>query len=457
LLFLNHEITPIVRNLGSIGASGDLVPLAQIAGSIIGLGPGYRVYFQGNEIDARTALKNIGLSSLPLRGREGLALVNGTSVLTAMAAQCIYDARLILNVALGIHGLFIQALLGAKESFDPFIHSLKPHPGQVDVARRMLALLDGSQLTADHELIQTDLVQDRYSIRCLAQYLGPIADGLQHVADQVTIEMNSVDDNPIVDSLRERILCNGNFLGQFVGIGMDQMRYYMALLAKHMDAQIGLLVTPEFNRGLPACLAFEDGRSIKFGLKGLQICGNSILPRLLHLSGPIVPFFPTYAEQFNQNVNSQGFNSAILACESIDLMSHYLAVACIFAVQAVEQRSFSQRKSYLAAGALSPALVPMYETIYDVLQKTPSITYPLISSNSDQHLDELVEEIYRDLKDPDSKLFGCVCFETKSTRGPRHGTAKAERMANFWRGARNRSGLPEIPGDVDQRTDRFVR
>jgi phenylalanine ammonia-lyase len=242
----------------------------------------------------------------------------------------------------------------------------------------------------------------------LAQYLGPIADGLRQITTQVTIEMNSVDDNPVTDSPHKRILHNGNFFGQYIGIGMDQLRYYMALVAKHTDAQIGPLVTPEFNRGLPACLAFEEGDSAELGLKGLQICGNSILPRLLHLGQPIVPFFPTHAEQFNQNINSQGFNSAVLASEAMDLMRHYLAIASVFAVQAIEQRSFKQRKSYLATEVLSPALVPLYETIYGVLQKKPSATQPLVPHNSGQGLDELVQRIYLEFKKPGSKLFDCV-------------------------------------------------
>jgi hypothetical protein len=193
----------------------------------------------------------------------------------------------------------------------------------------------------------------------------------------------------------------------------------MALIAKHIDVQVALLVSPEFNRGLPGCLAFDDGSSVKFGLKGLQICGNSILPRLLHLGQSIVPFFPTHAEQFNQNINSQGFNSAVLACDSLELMRYYLAVASLFAVQAVEQRSFCRIKSYLATEVLSPALVPLYETIYQVLQRKASPSRPLVSRNADQHLDTLVQSIYRDLKDPRSRLLGCVypAFESEERTG----------------------------------------
>ena len=417
LLFLNSGITPVVRCLGSLGASGDLIPLAQIAASIIGLDSSYRVDFHGERMDAVAALEKVGLKSFSLEAKEGLSLINGTSVLTAMAAHCTCDATLILNLALAIHSLYIQALHGRRDSFDPFVHALKPHPGQVNIAQRTCALLEGSQLLADQDPVGGELMQDRYSIRCLAQYLGPITDGLDQIAAHVTTEMNSADDNPLIDLHRGRIVHSGNFFAQYIAIGMDQLRYYMALVAKHLDIQISLLVTPEFSRGLPASLAFEDGSPVKFGLKGLQICGNSILPRLLHLGQAIVPFFPTHAEQFNQNINSQGFNSAFLAGESMDLMRYHLAVSCVFAVQAVEQRSFCQQRSYLASDVLSPASAPLYETIYRVLQKEPSTMHPLVSRNSDQHLDEFVRAIYDDLKDPRSNLLGCVPSALKGQQG----------------------------------------
>jgi phenylalanine ammonia-lyase len=417
LVFLNFGITPIVRSLGSIGASGDLIPLAQVAGSIIGLSRSYQVDFHGETIDAITALDAVGLKPFSLEAKEGLSLVNGTSVLTSMAVHAVHHATLMLNLVLAIHSLHIQALQGMRDAFDPFVHALKPHPGQAKVAQQMFTLTEGSRLLPERESVRGELMQDRYSIRCLAQYLGPIADGLHQIAGQVTTEMNSADDNPLVDSLQGRIIHGGNFYAQYIAIGMDQLRYYVALVAKHLDIQISLLVAPEFNRGLPASLAFDDGSPVKFGLKGLQICGNSILPRLLHLGQPIVTFFPTYAEQFNQNINSQGFNSAFLANESVELLRYHLAVSCVFAVQGVEQRSFRQDNTYLAGAALSPASAPLYNTVYGVLQKEPSSRHPLVSRNSDQYLDEFVRAIYDDLKDRRSRLLACIPSTMKSEAG----------------------------------------
>jgi phenylalanine ammonia-lyase len=130
-IFLNAGVTPHVREFGSIGASGDLVPLASITGALIGVDPCFTVDFNGEEVDALTALERLGLPRLRLRPKEGLAMVNGTAVMTGIAANCIYDAHVLLALALGAHALAIQALGGTDQSFHPFIHTHKPHPGQV--------------------------------------------------------------------------------------------------------------------------------------------------------------------------------------------------------------------------------------------------------------------------------------------------------------------------------------
>jgi histidine ammonia-lyase len=184
-------------------------------------------------------------------------------------------------------------MAASSQPFDEFVHRVKPHQGQQRVAARMRALLiGGDEATRPPE---ADLVQDRYSIRCIPQYFGPILDGLGTIEAQVQTELNACDDNPLIDVKNERILQAGNFYGQYIGLGMDQIRQYVALIAKQIDSQISLLVMPEFNRGLAPCLAAGNGTN--FGLKGLQIYMNSILPRLLHLANPVVTLYPTHAEQ----------------------------------------------------------------------------------------------------------------------------------------------------------------
>ena len=296
--------TPHVREFGSIGASGDLVPFANITGSLIGLDPCFTVDFNGDEVDALVALERLGLPRLRLRAKEGLAMVNGTSMMTGIAAICAYDMKVLHPLAMGAHALAIQGLGGTNESFHPFIHAHKPHPGQMWAAAYMLNLLAGSKLSLDElsghrDSYTHDLIQDRYSLRCLPQYMGPIADGLAQISRQIEIEINAVTDNPLIDIEHRRNYHGGNFLGQYIGVAMDHLRYYIGLLSKHLDVQIALLVTPEFNNGLPPSLIGNTARQVNMGLKGLQLTGNSIMPLLTFFGNSLVDRFPTHAEQFN--------------------------------------------------------------------------------------------------------------------------------------------------------------
>jgi phenylalanine ammonia-lyase len=401
-VFLNAGVTPYVYEFGSIGASGDLTPLAYITGALFGLDSSYKVDFNGEEIDAVTALKRLGLPQLELQPKEGLAMMNGTSVMTGIASNCVYDARVALALTMGIHALFIQGLNGTNQSFHPFIHQCKPHVGQIWAASSILELLLGSslirnELDGSHEYRGEQPIQDRYSLRCLPQYVGPIVEGIKNISSQIEVEINSVTDNPLIDVANQAIYHGGNFLGQYVGIGMDQLRYYIGLLAKHVDAQIALLVTPEFNNGLPASLVGNTERLVNMGLKGLQITGNSIMPLLTFYGNSIVDRFPTHAEQFNQNINSQGFNSANLARRSIELFQQYLAIALIFGVQAVDLRTYLVAGHYNASECLSPATKKLYMAVREVVGKPPSPHHPYIWNDDEQFIDEHIARIAHDI------------------------------------------------------------
>jgi phenylalanine ammonia-lyase len=268
----------------------------------------------------------------------------------------------------------------------------------------MLGLLTGSQLVRDelgeHQRQHRghDLIQDRYSLRCLPQYLGPIVDGLAYISRQVEIEANSATDNPLVDDSVPITYHCGNFLGQYVGIAMDQLRYYLGLLAKHLDVQIALLVAPEFSNGLSPSLVGNAARRVNMGLKGLQLSGNSLMPLLLHQGNSLVDHFPTHAEQFNQNVNSQGFGSANLARGSIDIFQQYMAIALMFGVQAVDLRTHTVAGHYDARTCLSPATARLYEAVYKVIGQAPSSSRPYIWDDHQQALDEHIAAIVADLK-----------------------------------------------------------
>lgn len=400
--FLNAGVTPHVPEYGSIGASGDLVPLTYVTGALIGLNDTFTVDYRGQETDALSALAQLDLEPMQLRPKEGLAMINGTSVMTGIAANCIRNAQTLLALSLGAHALFIQALRGTNQSFHPFIHRQKPHVGQKWSAEQMLQLLEGSalirdELNGEHDHREDDLIQDRYSLRCLPQYTGPIVDGLVDIARRIEVEMNAVTDNPLIDIDQGVSYHGGNFLGQYIGVAMDQLRYYVGLMAKHLDVQIALLVAPEFNNGLSPSLIGNPKRLVNMGLKGLQLSGNSIMPLLGFLGNSLIDRFPTHAEQFNQNINSQGYGAANLAREAIDIMQQYTAIALMFGVQAVDLRTYEVAGHYDARACLSPATQALYEAVRSTVGKPPSTDAPYVRDDNEQVLDADIEQIARDI------------------------------------------------------------
>jgi phenylalanine ammonia-lyase len=402
-VFLNERVTPHVREFGSIGASGDLVPLAYIAGCLTGLHPAFTVDFRGEETDCLAALGRLGLAPLDLLPKEGLALINGTSVMAGTAANCVARARVMVSLAMGAHALLIQALHGSLQSFHPFIHAHKPHPGQLWTARQMLEALRGSQLVQDdldgrRHHRNGKLLQDRYSIRCLPQFLGPVVDGLAAIARQVETEANSVTDNPLIDVSREAVYHCGNFLGQYIGVGMDQLRYHMGMMAKHLDAQIAMVVAPEFNHGLTPSLVGNPEREVNVGFKPLQLTANSLMPMLSFYGNSLADRFPTHAEQFNQNINSLGFGSANLARRSLDILEQYMAIALLFGVQAVDLRTHAAAGHYDARGTLSPATRSLYEAVRSVTGRTASRSLPFLWNDNEQFLDAHVASVVDDIR-----------------------------------------------------------
>ena len=400
--FLNAGVTPHVYEFGSIGASGDLVPLSYITGALVGLDPSYNVDFNGEQMDAPTALSKLGLEPLQLLPKEGLAMMNGTSVMTGIATNCVHDTKILLGLSVGVHALAIQGLNGTNQSFHPFIHKLKPHSGQLWAANQMLNLLAGSRLIREeldgsHDYRGEHPIQDRYSLRCLPQYMGPIVDGIEQIKRQIEVEINSATDNPLIDVENQACYHGGNFLGQYVAVAMDQLRYYIGLLAKHLDVQIALLVAPEFNNGLPPSLVGNQQRHVNMGLKGLQIAGNSIMPLLTFYGNSIADRFPTHAEQFNQNINSQGFASANLASRSVEIFQQYMAIALMFGVQAVDLRTYAVAEHYDARACLSPATRDLYMAVREVVGQPPDPDRPYIWNDHEQGLDEHIARITTDI------------------------------------------------------------
>ncbi|UUT36226.1 aromatic amino acid ammonia-lyase [Microbacterium elymi] len=343
--------------------------------------------------------------------KEGLALNNGTAACTAVAAVAVNRAFDLASVGFGVHALYAQALLATDQSFAPFVQAVKPHPGQIFTAAAMIDLVTGSAAIRNEEGGARDrpegvLIQDRYSLRCLPQYIGPIVDGMVTVKRQIEVESNSASDNPLVDGERGEILHTGNFLAQYTGVAMDQLRYHLGLMAKHIDVQTALLMAPEFNHGLaPSLTGHMDGMSV--GLKSLQVAVNQMMPLMGFYGQSIVDRFPTHAEQFNQNVNSQAMNSANLARETLDVFTHFLAVSLFVAVQAVELRAKQMRDTYDAREILSPATIGLYEAARAAATPKQIGDGPLMFNDMDQLVQPMVEGLIAGL-DTDGSILRSV-------------------------------------------------
>jgi phenylalanine ammonia-lyase len=396
--FLNAGATPHVFQRGSIGASGDLSPLAYIAGAILGLSPDFLVDFKGETLDSHTVLRRLGLAPLPLEPKEGLALNNGTTASTGVAANCVDRAIDFTALALGVHALYFQALVATSQSFDPFIQAVKPHPGQIWTGKEMAALLKDSQLirseaAGDRSHRKGTLIQDRYSLRCMPQYLGPIIDGIAEVARQIETEANSANDNPLVNPDTGEVYHTGNFLAEYTGVAMDRLRYHIGMLAKHLDVQIALLVSPEYNYGLNPSLVGNMAAGVNVGLKSLQLSCNALMPLIAYYGHSIADRYPTHAEQFNQNINSQAMNAANLARDSLDVLAHFLSNALVFAVQAVELRAKLVAESYDATQLLSPATRPLYAAARAAAAGPQQADKPLVWDDLDGFIEPKVQGI----------------------------------------------------------------
>ena len=396
--FLQSNLTPVVRSHGSIGASGDLVPLAAIGRAITGQSNYVHVDTQDGIVDSTTALARLGLSPLELRPKEGLALVNGTSFSAAIAANATFQAKKLMVFTVGTQSLMLRALLAHGEPFEAFVHYRKPHLGQIWVARvmRQLLRIDGSDEQQSVE--NKAAIQDRYAVRCSPQFLGPIVEGFAHVQQVVETEMNAVSDNPLVDVDSERFYQSGNFLGQQLSMAMDDLRRHVGLLAKHLDIQIASLVTSEIS-GLPPSLRGNDEVPYNMGLKGLQICGNSIMPMLTFHGNSLNDHFPTHAEQFNQNINGLSFGSANLAWRSVELFRQYLAIAMIFAVQSLDLRARQLYGHFDGRSLLGESARPIYDGILESLEVECGASRPFLFNDADRWLERDVDRLAKQLAD----------------------------------------------------------
>ncbi|XDA96965.1 aromatic amino acid ammonia-lyase [Sulfitobacter sp. LCG007] len=402
--FLNNGVAPHVYQRGSIGASGDLVPLTYLGASVLGFAPDFLVDMGGETLDCVTALARLGYAPLDPEPKEGLALNNGTGASTGVAANVMNRALDAAALALGVHALFAQALLATDQSFDPYIHSLKPHPGQIWTAARMSELVSGgksirSETGGERAHRSGELIQDRYGVRCLPQFFGPIIDGLTTAARQIATEANSANDNPLIDPETGQTFHTGNFLAQYTSVAMDSTRYLLGLMCKHIDSQVALMITPPFSNGLTPSLVGNMDAGINVGLKSLNIGMNQMSTHISYLGQSVADRFPTHAEMYNQNINSQSMTAANLGRDQMDLVEHYLAAALLTGVQAVEIRSRLETGNCDARTILSPATAPLYLAVRRAAGGEPEADRCMVWNDMDGFIQPRVEGVLSEISE----------------------------------------------------------
>ena len=353
---LNHDVTPFIPERGSCGASGDLAPLSYVGRAMAGDGS---VLFDGAPRRAAEVLAELGVEPFLLEAKEGLALTNGTSFMSAFACLAVGAARELADLADLMTAMASEALLGNRGHFNAFLFDqAKPHPGMITSARHIRELLADSRLAADSdELFPGGLggagfreldrhVQDRYSIRCAPHVIGPLRDVLDWVSDWVTVEINSSDDNPLFNVAGGRVESGGNFYGGHIGQAMDSLKVALANLCDLIDRQLEHVVDEKFNRGLTANLIqrFEPDHpeaGLNHGFKGLQLCASAMTAEAMHLCAPTT-IHSRSTEAHNQDKVSMGTIAARDARSIVELSQNIAAIHQMACCQALELRGLEQ-------------------------------------------------------------------------------------------------------------------
>jgi histidine ammonia-lyase len=341
--FINHRIVPIVPEHGAVGASGDLVQLAHIALALIGEG---EVLHDGVRAPTADVLRNLRVRPHALQPKEGLALINGTAMMTGIAALLCHDAEHLLDLATRASALCLEIVGAFDDSICDELHALRSHPGQRLVAARLrehLAssrrLRNRSSALADYAIEATgrridETVQEVYSLRCVPQILGPVHDALASVRARIETELNAVTDNPVVLWERKRFLHGGNFHGDYVAASMDQLKVAMVKLTLLSERRINFCLNAKVNKLLPP---FLNLRTLGFNLalQGLQFVATSTAAHSQTLAYPQhLHSIPTNGD--NQDVVSLGTDAGLIASKVIENACIVLAVELVTLAQAVD-------------------------------------------------------------------------------------------------------------------------
>jgi histidine ammonia-lyase len=328
---LNRRVCPVVPEKGSVGASGDLAPLAHLSLSLVGEG---EAFYQAERMPSAEALRRAGLTPLQLEAKEGLALLNGTQAMHAVGGLALLRAQSLARVADIAGAMSLEALKGTPAAFDLRLQEARPHPGQQAVAKHLLSLLEDSEIRQSH-LQEDPRVQDAYSLRCMPQVHGAVRGALAHCEDVLLIESASATDNPLVFAESGEVISGGNFHGAPLAFAFDYAAIAIADLMNMSERRTDRLVNPDKNEGLPAFLARHPG--VESGFMTAQVVAASLVNEARVLAHPASADNITTSGGKEDHV-SMGMTSALKFRSIVDLAENLLAIELLAAAEGLEHR-----------------------------------------------------------------------------------------------------------------------
>lgn len=352
IAMLNAGVHPVIPSRGSVGASGDLAPLAHLALVVIGEG---EAHYQTERMAGGEAMRRAGIAPLTLEAKEGLALLNGTQAMTAVGGLALLAGERLAKGADVTGALALEALKGTPVAFDPRIHQARPHPGQIESARRLTELIEGSEIRESHRDHHIDpRVQDAYALRCMPQVHGAVRDAIAHARRIVETEINSVTDNPLIFADDEAVLSGGNFHGEPVALALDYAAVAIADLGTISERRVERLVNPDLS-GLPAFLTPRPGTNS--GMMIAQVAAVSLIAENNVLAHPAsVTNLPTSANK--EDHVSMGMTSALKFAQVVKNVEIILAIELMCATQGLD---------FLKPLKPSPRLQAVYERVRQIV------------------------------------------------------------------------------------------
>ena len=348
---INRDITPLIFEHGGVGASGDLVQLAHLALVLIGEG---EVFYKGERVSTKSVFEKENLQPIQVEIREGLALMNGTSVMSGIGIVNAYKARQVAEISVKLSCAINEIVQAYDDHLSAELNSTKRHPGQQKIAEKMRAHLKDSQLVRkreehlythfeEQEKVFKDKVQEYYSIRCVPQILGPVLDTLEYTEKILEDEINSANDNPIINVEKQHVYHGGNFHGDYISLEMDKLKIVVTKLTMLAERQLNYLLNYKINELLPPFVNLGK-LGFNFGMQGVQFTATSTTAESQTLSNPMyVHSIPNNND--NQDIVSMGTNAAVMCRKVIENAFEVLSIEAITIVQAIEYLQYQDKVS----------------------------------------------------------------------------------------------------------------